>query len=403
MATRLVVGGLSLVASVLGGICFTSGLANQGHTLATAAESTTVGDAEVVTPQPAAGRHWPMFRGDSFSTGIAQTELPEQPELLWTYRVEKGAFEGTAAIVDGTVYVGDLDGKLYALDLATGELRWHFTSLEKDGFMASPTVRDGKVYVGDIFGHFYCLNAKDGNRQWSFDAQAEIDSSANFYKGNVLVGSQDATLYCLGANDGQLIWKYTIEDQIRCTPTVVEDRCFVAGCDGKLHIIDLTQGKSVASVEIESPTMSTPAVRGDLVYFGTEGGTFFCINWRDAKIVWRKETTRGKSIRSSAAASDEYIVFGDQGRQVRALQPKDGTELWTFGTKKKVDSSPVLVGGRAFVGSSDGRVYGIDLKSGQKSWEFEAGGGFSASPAVADGRLVIASDDGVIYCFGKKG
>ena len=84
------------------------------------------------------------------------------------------------------------------------------------------------------------------------------------------------------------------------------------------------------------------------------------------------------------------------------IDPRTGDLLWSFATKQRVDSSPVLVGERAFVGSSDGRMYAIDSRTGKKVWEYEAAGGFSSSPAVADGRLVIASDRGTIYCFGKK-
>ena len=55
-----------------------------------------------------------------------------------------------------------------------------------------------------------------------------------------------------------------------------------------------------------------------------------------------------------------------------------------------------------YVGSADGRVYGLDLKTGQKVWEYEAGGHFLAGLAVADGKMLIASDDGFVYCFGEK-
>ena len=76
--------------------------------------------------------------------------------------------------------------------------------------------------------------------------------------------------------------------------------------------------------------------------------------------------------------------------------------MWSFTAKRMVDSSPVIVGRRVFVGASDGRLYSLDLSSGAEIWRYEAGGGFTGSPAVAAGRLVIASDDGVVYCFGEK-
>ncbi len=84
------------------------------------------------------GRDWPLFRGDPRSTGVAQTSLADQLAVLWKYPVPKGSFEGTPAIVDGVVYLGDLDGTVFALELATGKLKWTFKT--DSGFMASPAV-----------------------------------------------------------------------------------------------------------------------------------------------------------------------------------------------------------------------------------------------------------------------
>ncbi len=343
---------------------------------------------------------WPLFRGDAHATGVATATLPNDLALLWKFEVKDGAFEGTAAIEGGVAYIGDLDGTVYALELKTGEKKWDYKT--EAGFIASPAIRDGLVYIGDYDGRFYCIEAASGKLRWGFDTGAEIDSCANFYKGNVLVGSQDATLYCLEAKTGDLVWKHMIDDQIRCSPTIVEDRVFLAGCDGKLHILDLTDGKDIAQVEIGGPTGVTPAVVGDFVYFGTEGGEFLCINWREASVAWTFTGKNSPSYRSSAAATTEQVIVGSRAKRVHALNPKDGAELWTFATKQRIDSSPVIVGDRVYVGSSDGRLYGLNRDSGEKEWEYEAKGGFTGSPAVVDGKLVIASDDGVVYCFSEK-
>ena len=198
------------------------------------------------------------------------------------------------------------------------------------------------------------------------------------------------------------MWKHTIDDQIRCSPTIVEDRVFLAGCDGKLHILDLSDGHDIAQVEIGGPTGVTPAVVGDFVYFGTEGGEFLCVNWKEATVAWTFTAKTSTSYRSSAAASAEQVIVGSRAKRVHALNPKTGAELWTFTAKQRVDSSPVIVGDRAYVGAADGRIYGLNRNTGEMEWEFEAGGGFTGSPAVVEGKLVIASDDGVVYCFGEK-
>ena len=73
-------------------------------------------------PNPSDG--WLMFRGNPQSTGVAKNALADELEVLWEFKVKKGAFEGTAAIVakgdEQIVYIGDLDGTLFSLDLISG-------------------------------------------------------------------------------------------------------------------------------------------------------------------------------------------------------------------------------------------------------------------------------------------
>jgi outer membrane protein assembly factor BamB len=48
-------------------------------------------------------------------------------------------------IADGIVYVGSLDGKLYALNAATGELEWSYATGGE--IVSVPSVTDGTPYT----------------------------------------------------------------------------------------------------------------------------------------------------------------------------------------------------------------------------------------------------------------
>ncbi|MHB8902387.1 MAG: outer membrane protein assembly factor BamB family protein [Thermoguttaceae bacterium] len=344
---------------------------------------------------------WPLFRGDSLATGVAAAELPDRPDVLWTFKTEKGGFESTAAIVGDRVFAASTDGNLYALELGSGKKLWAFTT--ELGFSASPSVHGGLVYVGDVDGRFHCVGADDGRERWHFDSEAEINSSANFYRDKVLFGSQDGILYCLDGASGQLAWKFESQDQIRCFPTIVENRAFVAGCDGSLHVVDLDEGKEIGSVAIDSPTGSTPAVLGDLLFVGTEGSTFFAIDWNKPAVVWHYTAEqRQMPFRSSAAVTEKVVLVGSLDKNVHALDPRSGKPLWIFSTRGKIEGSPVIVGKRAFIGSGDGRLYALEIETGREVWQYETGGSLLGSPAIVQGRLVIGTDDGTLYCFGKK-
>ncbi|NUQ65197.1 MAG: PQQ-like beta-propeller repeat protein [Pirellulales bacterium] len=228
-----------------------------------------------------------------------------------------------------------------------------------------------------------------------------MNSCANFHGPNVLFGSQDGNIYCLAAADGKLVWKYESGDQIRSFPTVADGHAFVAGCDGRLHVIDLERGEAVRHVPLDGPTGCTAAVAGPMAYVGTEGGTFLAIDWTKGEVAWTsQDSRRSTSFRSSAAVTPERVIVGARDKQLRALDPKTGNELWAFATQGQVDSSPVVAGNLALVGSGDGRIYAVDLQTGKEVWRYEVGGHVAASPAVAAGRLVIGTDAGDLYCFG---
>lgn len=348
---------------------------------------------------------WLLFRGNATSTGVAVGKLPAKLDVVWEHEIDQGAIEGTPIIVGGRqprVYIGDLDGRILAFDLNSGEVQWEIQLPDKLGFVTAPAFRNNRLYIGDIDGIFHCFD-RNGKELWKFTTDGEIDSSANFYKGLVLFGSQDSKLYALDADTGKLAWELETGDQVRCSATVVENRAFVAGCDGSLHIIDLDQGKEVGSVVIESPTGVTPAARGEYVFAGTEQAGFFAINWKNAELKWKFDDPEGGlSTRSCPAVHGKHVVLGANNRKVYSLNAETGELNWSTVLTSKIVSSPVIVDGRVLVGSTDGRFFELALETGKIVWEKELRGGIIGSPAVAFGRVVIATDRGVVYCLGAK-
>lgn len=401
LACRIIVGGLLVSIFGCNGNRVTDTTASTRDSVQNAAA--TVENASRPAATMSADENWPLFRGDSKSTGVARSPLPDELEVVWEFTVAKGAFEGTPAIVQcgdkKVVYIGDLDGKVFAIDLDTGKQLWEFKV--EIGFTTGPAIQDDHIFIGDMDGLFYCID-KEGKLVWKHQANTEIDSSANFYGSDVLFGSQDTNLYSLDAKSGKLSWAHETADQVRCGVTIVDNRAFVAGCDGGLHTIDLDNGTELSSVDIQSPTGCTPAVMGDAVFVGTEAAGFFAIDWKLSKVKWRIDVEGNVPIRSCPAVTAGHVVFGSQDRTVRSIDPESGKQNWRTTLKNKIDSSPVIVGQRVFVGSTDGRFYALDLANGEIQWEKQLNGGILGSPAVAFRRLVIATDRGVVYCLGNK-
>lgn len=344
-----------------------------------------------------AAADWPLFRGNPLQTGVAQGELPPSLAVRWKFKAGDG-IEGTAAIVGDTVYFGSFDEQLYALELAGGKLKWKYKA---GPIKASPSVKDGAVYVGNEEGLFHCVDAATGQKRWTFETNGEITSGANFANGQVVFGSHDSTLYCLNAKDGKLVWKLKTEGPVNGSPAIAQDVTFVAGCDSNLHVVDLKTGKNLVEIDLGGQAGATAAVVGQQLYVGTMANQFQAVDLSKKALAWTYEPKRSQPFYASAAVTDKLVIVGGRDKLVHALERPTGKLAWTFATRGRVDSSPVVAGQRILVGSGDGNLYVLDMQ-GQELQRFELGRGIVAGPAVAHGCVVIGTTDGWLVCLGKK-
>lgn len=139
---------------------------------------------------------------------------PGQCPTGGTVSFYNGTVEGTAALgADGaTLYVGRGDGKLYAVDAATGAARWTFTTFnpldpgDPDGggeVVAAPLVGpDGTIYIATVAAGPHETNAiyavaPDGALRWRYPAAAA--SYPNIFVASPALSPDGATLYVAGA------------------------------------------------------------------------------------------------------------------------------------------------------------------------------------------------------------
>ena len=361
--------------------------------------------------ETAKSKSWPSFRNGNQLRGIASSDLPDKLELLWKVAVDDGV-PATAAIVAGRVYAGTFGGELICLDRKTGKRIWtHFSAPRKKpndfipGFQSSPTVTKDLVVIGDEDGVFHAVERDSGNLRWKFETMGEIISSALIVDDRVIFGSYDATLYCLNVDDGSVAWKFDTLDRINGSPAIAGDITFVTGCDQHLRAINIKTGKEEFDMELERFLIASPAVVDYMLYVGTHEGEFLAIDVTKQEVEWRyADAKRELPIHSSAAVTDELVVFGSQDKQLHCHERKDGKPKWEFTARGQINSSPVIVGDRVFVGSNDGNVYEVGLADGKQRWKEKLGRTVSASPAVGEGCLVIGAEgsEGEIYCFGSK-
>jgi len=127
--------------------------------------------------------------------------------LQWDLELSSGWLGRAALANDGTVYVGDTQGALYAVD-ALGSKKWRFDS---NGVMGSPVIdKEGVVYFSDGKAIF-ALNP-DGSLKWRFSP------SLRFQFTTPPTLAVDGTLYAGGESalvamrlDGTLKWNLPVD------------------------------------------------------------------------------------------------------------------------------------------------------------------------------------------------
>ena len=350
--------------------------------------------------------NWPIFRGDNNFSGNAQGDIPDSLKLLWKFQAED-EITSSPVVMSGKIYFGSMDGKLYCLDLVTGEKYWEFATTTS--FEAPPLILNNIVYIGNVNHVFYAINANNGEVKWQLETGGKIMGSANWSvnpENNdtlIFVGCYDAKMYCIHAETGKKIWTYNTKNFINGAPAIYRDYLIFGGCDAFLHRISTVTGKNRVKINLESYLAASPAVYKNFAYVGDYNWEVVAVNLEDTSIVWKYyDEEEGAPFFSSPAVTEQYVVVGSRDFRLHCIHRKTGIGNWTFRTLDEVESSPIIVNHKVVFCSADGRVYIVNLEDGSLIWSYEIGGSIISTPAVAMGKIIVGAEDGGLYVFGAK-
>ena len=139
---------------------------------------------------------------------------------------------GGVAVVGGVAYAGTRGGKLCAVNLESGKIRWTYDKNRSEAF-ATPAVNKSTVIFASDDGKITALKRDDGKWLWDFDSDGEPGSPV--IAGNRVVVSSDGFIIMLNLKTGKLIWKTEIADRIT-SPAIIKGRILVGADDGTVSL-----------------------------------------------------------------------------------------------------------------------------------------------------------------------
>jgi outer membrane protein assembly factor BamB len=262
---------------------------------------------------PAVAADWPTVHHDGQRSGATADCVRGPYRLDWVAEFpEETLATGVEAIVaDGRVFVGTLNGTLWALDRRTGKALWQHKA---DGPIThSPAWSGGRVFCGDAGGALWALDGATGRPAWRFrPGKGGFVASPLVAGETVHVGSRDGTFYAVSAADGKPRWKFATDGPIRGTAALAGERVLFASDDMHAYCLDAKGRRLWKSAKLYGQSFRDyyPVVLGDYAVFRSvlaeetnddlNGGTAFLQKqagvaggWKELEAFFKSDQNKG--------------------------------------------------------------------------------------------------------------
>jgi len=342
------------------------------------------------------------------------------------------------ALAGGALYLGAQDGRVYALDRASGCERWKFTASAEvrtgivvSTWKAGDATAHPALYFGDIVGNVYALDAVTGKEIWRDRADPHpsttLTASPALYEGRLYVPVSSleegaagekydcctfrGSMIAFDARTGKRIWQSYLIDE----PKLL--------------------GTNAAGSKLYGPSgialWNTPAIdaKRGVMYFGSgdnysspttkNSDAVIAMDLRTGKIKWvyqaleldawnggcaQKGVTAcpkengpdfdfgAAAILATAKNGHQFVLAGQKSGEVYALEPATGKLVW----KTRIGHGGILAGvyfGMATTGNAvfvpihdapDGRQYALPAQPGLFALDLFTGKNLWQAPMSAD-------------------
>ncbi len=430
------------------------------------------------------GQDWPTYMHDSSRSGVTQAPLELPLKLAWTFQPLRSpapawpgpakqdffhrhydlrsvetydhAFHVTAA-EDGVYFGSSAQDKVYALDAASGVVRW--THLTEGPVRFAPTLSDGRVYVGSDDGGVYCLSGRDGALAWKKRIAPEermipgngrlislwpvrtglVVDGGTVYATAGLFPEEGTYLAALDARTGDVKYRQriTVSPQGyilasaqrlylptgRTNPAIfiraegtADGQISSAGGAYALLVEDvLVTGPGRGPKELQAGDVQTKdsiatfgglrmIVSGSMAYMQSERqlsafdrGRYLQLSRQCVPLQRKREALKKSLSKMSTPEADEaHRQIEDLNVQIGRLNAgMKACYLWT--TSCAYPHAMVLADRTLFVGG-DNEIAAVDPEKGRVVWTARVEGK-ALGLAIARGALYVSTDMGRIHCF----
>ncbi len=312
----------------------------------------------------------------------------------WLYPADAGAvqFYSAPSATEERVIFGDygraggffsprVTTSIYAVQNAAsgtpGEL-WINSTSATDKIVAPPLQVDDVVYVGTADNHILALNAATGAELWDVETQHAIWGQPAYQDGTLFVTAMDWTTYALDAATGDVQWQTRVGGALPSHPVLGDGLVYVSSFDGNVHALDIASGEAQWTAPASDWVWGAPALADGVLFYSDIQGNLYAADAQTGEQLWTIATNT--SVQTSPVVVGDKLYIGSQATTgdvrtgaLTAYSTEDGSRIWSQATTTPLLATPVVVGDDTIVvglQNADRLLIGYDLADGRELWHY---------------------------------
>lgn len=318
--------------------------------------------------------------------------------VVWQHRT-LGEDMPTFVYRQGTLYVANGNGGVYAFTARTGDLQWRL-NLGSYVSMSSPTLAHGVLYVSGAHPYnLYAIDVKNHRLLWDAPIPhvfAGSDDSSLAYAHHLVYvmgttgGWNQATsvVYAFGPK-GQLVWQSRLGSgklptDIEVSAPVVSGTSLFVGSPitDQEYALSALSGKVLWAFKAAGPISESPAVVHHILYFGDGTGMFYAVDAKSGRNI-------ASRFLSGAFAADFPVIVGET-----IYQPDENGQMFALPFSAL---APAALHAAPHIPIPSG-LLGVNIKKGEALF---MGRGLSPTGASCDrchlgGGTLTSFHDGIV-------
>ncbi len=287
----------------------------------------------------------------------------DAPTRVWTGRVGR-RLAGNVEVQENTLYAGGLDRKVYAVDLASGDVRW---SSRLSGMIVGGVLLSGDtifVATSRPEGRIQALHKTKGKRLWRVSADP-IAAPLAMIEGTLVAETQRGDVLALDPRNGKVRWRRRV-GTARGPATPAGAGAVLVSTTDSLFRLSLADGKITHRADSPGAVLSSWLPYHGALIAGTADSQIVSIRPTDLRYNWIR-TVDAPVLDPPASLSDTLFVVTRVGSVYRIDPGTDPKVARVVQLGWPVTAPITTAGGQLFLGGADGTIRALRM-DGSEVW-----------------------------------